>query len=186
MANRMTEPLKRYKSDDIDLEGWDDEEDFEEDIGASDILWGRVALLAGILLVAFFLGRLTGGGGVPAGDLAAANDRIETLEGQNQALKTELAAEPSLFDGTDEGVSEEGVKVPEPDPAKADETTTEAAPKLSGDTYIVQSGDTLAGIAQKFYKDASLGVFLAEANQLSNPGKLSLGQRILIPPKPKG
>lgn len=186
MANRMTEPLERYKSDHTDFDDWDEEEDFEEDLHPSDILWGRVALLAGILLLAFFLGRLTSGGGVPASDLATANDRIEALEGQNDSLRTELAAKPSLFDGTDEGVSEEGVKVPEPEPAPADQTTTDAAPELSGDTYVVQSGDTLAGIAQKFYKDASLGVFLAEANQLSNPGELSLGQRILIPKKPKG
>ena len=47
-------------------------------------------------------------------------------------------------------------------------------------TYVVQSGDNVVGIAQKFGVTIDA---IAKANQLSNPNQLSLGQRLIIPPK---
>jgi nucleoid-associated protein YgaU len=47
----------------------------------------------------------------------------------------------------------------------------------------VQSGDTLSKIAQKYYGDASLypKIFQANRDVLSDPNKISPGQKLRIP-----
>lgn len=45
-------------------------------------------------------------------------------------------------------------------------------------TYVVQSGDTLLGIAVKFDVDVDL---LASKNEIDNPNSLSVGQELVIP-----
>lgn len=57
-------------------------------------------------------------------------------------------------------------------------TTTTTTTQVSGDTYVVKSGDTLSGIAAKYgttYQD------LAKYNNISNPNRISVGQVIKIP-----
>lgn len=61
----------------------------------------------------------------------------------------------------------------------------QAAP--SDQTYEVKPGDSLSSIAQKFYgtvKHADL-IYKANGNQLASPDKLRVGQKLVIPPKPK-
>jgi LysM repeat protein len=53
-----------------------------------------------------------------------------------------------------------------------------SAVPVTGDTYVVQSGDTLYKIAAKLKVDASA---LIAANQLTNPNLLYVGQRLIIP-----
>jgi nucleoid-associated protein YgaU len=50
-------------------------------------------------------------------------------------------------------------------------------------TYVVQSGDTLSKIAQKYYGDAALYTKIFEANRdlLKDPNKISPGQKLRIP-----
>lgn len=48
------------------------------------------------------------------------------------------------------------------------------------ETYIVQRGDTLFTIAQRYGTTVSA---LVAANNLSNPDRLSVGQRLIIPPR---
>jgi nucleoid-associated protein YgaU len=50
-------------------------------------------------------------------------------------------------------------------------------------TYVVQSGDTLSKIAQKYYGDATLYTKIFQANRdvLSDPNKISPGQKLRIP-----
>lgn len=50
-------------------------------------------------------------------------------------------------------------------------------------TYVVQSGDSLSKIAQKYYGDASLYTKIFEANRdvLKDPNKISPGQKLRIP-----
>jgi len=50
-------------------------------------------------------------------------------------------------------------------------------------TYVVQSGDTLSKIAHKYYGDASLypKIFQANRDQLSDPNRISPGQKLRIP-----
>ena len=49
--------------------------------------------------------------------------------------------------------------------------------------HVVQSGDTLSKIAQKYYGDASLYTKIFQANRdvLSDPNKISPGQKLRIP-----
>ncbi len=79
------------------------------------------------------------------------------------------------------------VKAEKQKPAKlsiipADQTVEEvktAAPE----SYTVKSGDTLAGIVVRFYGkyDPSKITKIMEANNMSNPNALSIGQSLVIP-----
>jgi nucleoid-associated protein YgaU len=50
-------------------------------------------------------------------------------------------------------------------------------------TYVVQAGDTLSKIAQRYYGDASLYTKIFEANRdvLKDPNRISPGQKLRIP-----
>lgn len=49
--------------------------------------------------------------------------------------------------------------------------------------YVVVKGDTLSKIAKKYYGDAALYPQIFDANRdvLSDPDKIKVGQRLLIP-----
>lgn len=53
-------------------------------------------------------------------------------------------------------------------------------PPAGGTTYTVERGDTLFAIAQRFGVTVQA---IQDANNLSNPNQLSLGQQLIIPPK---
>ena len=50
-----------------------------------------------------------------------------------------------------------------------------------GRTYVVQSGDSLASIAQEVYGDATRWREIAEANDLEEPFSLTVGEPLRIP-----
>lgn len=58
-----------------------------------------------------------------------------------------------------------------------------AGSKKGGQTYVVQSGDTLVSISRKFYKSPKRWKAILEANRKSirNPKDLTVGQTIVIP-----
>jgi nucleoid-associated protein YgaU len=61
-----------------------------------------------------------------------------------------------------------------------------AEPTTGGDTYEIQSGDTLATIAQQFYGDPTQWRRIYDANKDAigaDPDKLKLGTKLTIPPK---
>lgn len=49
------------------------------------------------------------------------------------------------------------------------------------DVYVVKRGDTLGKIAAQFYGKASRFPLIVAANRISNPDRLSVGQRLNIP-----
>ena len=51
-------------------------------------------------------------------------------------------------------------------------------------TYEVQSGDTLSGIAQRFYGDPTLFGLIATVNNLADPNLIVPGQKLRIPQLP--
>jgi nucleoid-associated protein YgaU len=69
--------------------------------------------------------------------------------------------------------------------ASAGETPTAGtgASGHAGETYTVQSGDTLSGIAKKFLGDANAytEIFNANRDQLTDPDKIKPGQVLKIP-----
>ncbi|HEX2944856.1 MAG TPA: LysM peptidoglycan-binding domain-containing protein [Clostridia bacterium] len=54
--------------------------------------------------------------------------------------------------------------------------------KAEGTTYIVKSGDMLMNIAKKFYGDENKYKLIMDANGLTNPDKITEGQKLIIPP----
>lgn len=64
----------------------------------------------------------------------------------------------------------------------ADQIVEEAKP-VSSESYSVKSGDTLEGIIIRFYGryDASKISRIMEANGMTNPNALSIGQTLVIP-----
>lgn len=64
----------------------------------------------------------------------------------------------------------------------ADQAVEEAKP-AAPETYTVKSGDTLEGIIIRFYGryDSSKISKIMQANNMSNPNSLSIGQSLIIP-----
>jgi len=58
-----------------------------------------------------------------------------------------------------------------------------AGPKRVGQTYVVQSGDTLVSISRKFYKSPKRWKAILEANKkdIRDPKDLTVGQTLVIP-----
>src|SRR6185503_6337250 len=68
--------------------------------------------------------------------------------------------------------------VPTLAPTPAPTAAPSAAPAASFRTYVVQSGDTLSAIANRYGTTVQAIVSL---NNLSDPGRLSIGQVLKIP-----
>lgn len=53
-----------------------------------------------------------------------------------------------------------------------------------GQTYEVRSGDNLSKISKQFYGDANeyMRIFYANRDQLNDPDKIQVGQKLTIPP----
>ncbi|MDX1607448.1 MAG: LysM peptidoglycan-binding domain-containing protein, partial [Candidatus Competibacterales bacterium] len=49
------------------------------------------------------------------------------------------------------------------------------------ETYVVQPGDTLAGIALQVYGDASQWPRIMERNELADPNRIRPGMELVIP-----
>ena len=48
--------------------------------------------------------------------------------------------------------------------------------------YTVKSGDMLMTLAKKYYGDESKYTLIMEANNISDPNKIAVGQKLFIPP----
>lgn len=165
----MTEPLEPYRP----AESHDDEWGYDqEEEQHPRVLWGRVAVLTGMLLVAFFIGRTTKSSGVPESELTKAETQIADLQKENEDLKSELAA----------AQTEQAAAPIDPasDPTTSDDGETSSTQE-AGMNYTVRSGDTLTTIAEEFYGDPSLDDFLAEYNEIDDPSSLAVGQTIFLP-----
>ena len=92
---------------------------------------------------------------------------------------------------TDQPVTHDGVTTPGPVVVpvtlNANAPTTEFALAAgfdgggSGDTHVVQRGETLWGIARSVYGDPTAYTKIAAANGISDPNSIVTGQRLIIP-----
>jgi nucleoid-associated protein YgaU len=51
----------------------------------------------------------------------------------------------------------------------------------SGTMYVVKSGDNLSNISKSFYGNTGEYTKIAEANNISNPDRIQIGQQLKIP-----
>jgi len=76
--------------------------------------------------------------------------------------------------------------LPTPAEITPPDSVAEIAPKEideAGHRYTVKPGDTLAGIAEKFYADRTAWkrIYQANRDKLANPNALKVGQKLIIP-----
>ena len=75
------------------------------------------------------------------------------------------------------------VKAGATSPKQAPSADSRSQPPAQPTTYTVQPGDTLSGIAEKFFGNASeyTSIFNVNRDQLSDPDKIKPGQVLKIP-----
>jgi LysM repeat protein len=147
----------------------DADDHWEYDTGSprGRVLWGRIIALVVALVVAFLFGRATAGG-----DGSVSKASYAKVKRELQRAKAQIAG------GGNTPVADETPEAsPTPEP-------TASATSAKEKSYVVKSGDTLRGIALKFYGDASLDDVIAEANDITDPALLHEGLKLIIPPKP--
>ena len=140
----------------------------EEPPKRNNVLWGRLVALGAVLLLTFLLGRASAPDGVP-------EERLESVRSDLADAEEELAQLRAALETPAPAATE----TPAEDPA-AEETPAEDA-VFEGDIYVVQSGDTMRGIAERFCDDPTLDDVIADFNGISDPTLLRVGQELKIP-----
>ena len=126
------------------------------------------------------------GGSIPGvrGLKATVDGKVVTLEGEADTMeaKGRVMTEFNKLVNTENTINR--LRVKEAPAAKPVPPLTPAPPQAGEvTTYIVQSGDTLSALAQRFYGKASLYPKIFEANRdiLNNPDLIKVGQKLKIP-----
>jgi uncharacterized membrane protein YhaH (DUF805 family)/LysM repeat protein len=173
----------------------------------SPLPWVALILLVGIAALLFGFARIV----APKLENAEANSKLgngadgistETLTATTADPKLENAEANSKLGNDADGVSTETptATTDDPllgfsrDPYQTDEELLAKLRKLFSDTpptkrtrtYVVQSGDTLAGIARLFYGNAGMWQKIQEANldKLKDPTNATEGMVLVIPDAP--
>jgi nucleoid-associated protein YgaU len=143
------------------------------------ILWGRIAVYGVVFVVIFLLVSWWGGRGSDGED-----DRVVELEAQVDALAAENRELQDTIDAMSAGEEEPPADEEEADAAEEPEENAdeEPEPEPETQTYVVQPGDTLRGIAEEVYGDPAQWEAIAEANGLTRETVLTVGQELVIPP----
>jgi LysM repeat protein len=113
---------------------------------------------------------------------ATIEGRVVTLEGEadNLDVKSRIMVEFNRMVDTENTLNR--IRIPEAPAAQPVQSSTPQ--KTEEETiYVVQKGDTLSALAQRFYGKASLYMKIFEANRdvLSNPNLIKIGQKLRIP-----
>jgi LysM repeat protein len=114
----------------------------------------------------------------------------EEKKGTNPApTKVEESAKPPEVQDGPSAKSPTGSGEKAPEPAEAKPRETPAPPVRlhvgNGTTYVVQPGDTLAGISEKFYGSPRQWPLILKANNMEPGRMLTIGQTLAIPPLPQ-
>jgi cell division protein FtsB len=180
MRERGTETIEPYEPPEEPTYDWE-YEDEPAYRGTPKILWGRLVVLGVFLLIAFFIGRALAGGGVSQDDF----DQATAQRNDARAQASEARAEVADLERSVAALQDEVESLQQAQTGTTGEDTGTEAPPVEGETYVVKQGDTLRGIAEKFYGDATLDDYIAEANDISDPSAISTGSELTIPPDPE-
>ena len=123
--------------------------------------------LAVVVALVFALGRIAAPETVPLeqvdalkADIVRAENQIEALRLAHQ-VRQEAAAEQRA--------------------AEAQALTAEA--QFSGDTYVVQPGESMTAIAQTVCGDGSMASYIATYNGIEDPSLISSAVELQVPPE---
>jgi nucleoid-associated protein YgaU len=158
-----TEPLAPYEPEPEPSYEWDYEDDRSS---RPKVLWGRIVIVAIVLILAYLLGRSTAPEGIPESRLEQARAESAQLEEDNQALADQVEE------------LEAAQESPGPTTTTAGGGTDETG---EAETYRVRRGDTLTSIAQEVCEDPSLDNAIGELNGITDPEQLTVGSEIEIP-----
>jgi nucleoid-associated protein YgaU len=179
----------------------DEPDVYDEPYRGTQILWGRVIVLLLALALAFWLGTTFGGDSAAQTQLEEQRAEITRLESENAALEAEVAAVDAGAGPTDESAQpaddqagndqadneQAGNDQAASGPSEGSDDKTGTRPaNAEGDSreYVVQTGDSLAAIAQEVYGDPTLWREIAEANDIEAPYSLTVGDTLVIPAEP--
>jgi len=103
------------------------------------------------------------------------DDGVVTICGDcsNQAVREQAILMAGNIQGVEKVIADD-LRAPEPKPEE---------PEEKAEVYEIVSGDTLGGIAKRYYGNASKYMKIFEANKdiISDPNKIYPGQKIRIP-----
>jgi LysM repeat protein len=119
---------------------------------------------AGVLFLLLLLVPNVSGGSTPT---TPAAPRPAALDAVGDVAQEPVSSVPA------QGVEQQQVAPPVEDVSAGEGTVPE------GEVYIVQSGDSVWSIAQRFGTTVEA---IVEANDLENPSALQVGQQLIIPP----
>ncbi|MBW3594543.1 MAG: LysM peptidoglycan-binding domain-containing protein [Actinobacteria bacterium] len=132
-----------------------------------NVLWGRLAALGLLALIAFLLGRWSAPNGVDSEQLAAARADNRAAQARIEELEAALQAQPTVS--------------PTPSITVDDQTDEADDATFDGETYTIQSGDTLRDIAERFCGDPTEGDLIADFNGIADPTLITPGTELKIP-----
>lgn len=150
-----------------------------------NILWGRVAALGGALLLAFLFGTWVAGGDEGIDE----QQHLETVE-ERDRLARENDELQEQIDQLSQGEPPQNRPTADNDGDDEDDSDSDGDGDGSDDSdrqsqiYVVRQGDTLSGVAQRFYGSSGKEARerIAEANDLEPDSTLTVGQELTIPP----
>ncbi len=148
---------------------WDYGEEPPKAPGAPpNILWGRLAALGGLCILVFLIGRWSAPNGVSDEDLQRL--RADYTAAQEEIDQLRAALEQPTQAAT-----------PTPSVTVGDQGDDAQDATFDGKTYIVQSGDTMREIAERFCGDPTEDGLIADFNGISDPTLIRPGQELKIP-----
>lgn len=106
-------------------------------------------------------------------------DREASADPTETTTITGTRPEETEEEGT-ETTEETNVPVETTEPTDQGSSST-SVPENGRTIYEVKSGDTLMNIARHFYNDASKYTLIMEANNISDPDHIIVGQKLIIP-----
>lgn len=136
-----------------------------------NVLWGRLIALGVLALIAFLLGRWSAANGID-------EERFNALRAENRANEARIEELEAVLQTQ---VQPEATAAPTPSITVGDQEDEADDATFDGETYTVQSGDTLRGIAEEFCGDPTEADLIADFNGIADPTLISPGTELRIP-----
>ncbi len=114
---------------------------------------------------------------------ARVDGKVVTLEGSAPDMETKAKVMGLFNEMVETENTFNKISIPAPEPKPEPEPVQEEAPAVEERFYEVVSGDTLGGIAKKYYGNAGAYMKIFEANRdiLDDPNLIKVGQKLRIP-----